>query len=108
MRLLAAETVTRVRGVASSDAYGNETIDWSNPDRLPIAGCSVQPEQGSEETFDRSMVVARWRLWGPSMMDLSARDRVEHEGLVYEVDGEVLRWPGRLAHATCLLKRVEG
>ena len=107
---LMAETVTRLRGVPVLDPYSGEAtdVDWTTPDSLTIPRASVQPEQGSEETFDRDMVTSRWRLWAPGSPDIDALDRIVHAGETYEIDGEVLRWPGRLAHTTCLLKRTEG
>lgn len=109
---LMTETVARLRGVAEVDPYSGEetTTDWSTPDRLDLSGSSVQPEQGSEETFDRDMVTRRWRLWHHDPeADVHARDRIEHRGEVYEIDGEVLRWRHpRLGHLTALLKRPEG
>lgn len=107
---LMTESVTRLRGVPELDPYsGEETgVDWTTPETLTISPASVQPEQGSEETFDRDMVTSRWRLWAPGHPDVTARDRISYAGETYDIDGEVLRWPGRLAHTTCLLKRAEG
>ena len=109
---LMGETVTRLRGIVKVDPYSGEAtdVDWTTPDRLALEGSSVQPEQGSEETFDRDMVTSRWRLWHHNPgADLDARDRIEYDGDVYEVDGEVMRWRHhRLGHLTCLLKRAEG
>lgn len=109
---LMVDTATRLRGVVADDPYSGESteISWDDPSRLVLAGSSVQPEQGSEETFNRDMVTSRWRLWhyNPDA-DVLARDRVEYDGDVYEIDGEVQRWRHRrLGHMTCLLKRVEG
>lgn len=108
---LLTDSVTRLRGVTSVDPYSGEgtDVDWASPDALTIPRASVQPEQGSEETFDRDMVTSRWRLWAAGHPDITARDRIVHAGETYEIDGEVQRWPGRrLAHTTCLLKRSEG
>jgi len=106
------EIVTRLRAVAVVDPYSGEATDlsWDEPGRLDLDGCSVQPEQGGEETFDRDMVTRRWRLWHHDPeADIEARDRIEYRGDVYEIDGEVMRWRHpRLGHLTCLLKKVDG
>lgn len=106
----ARTTVTRVRGTVVSDRYNKETIDWANPDRAPIEHCLIQP-LNSDETFDAAgaRVVSRWRFLGPEDADLLARDRIELDGVTYDVDGEVLHQPsatGRLNHTTATLKKV--
>lgn len=109
MRIL-KEPVDVLEAATLTDPYSGEANgqDWDNATRTTVQGCSVQPELGSELLVNRDMVVTRWRLRGPSGMAVTARSRVEYRGDVYEVDGDVERWPGRLAHTSLLLKRVEG
>ena len=107
---LMTQTAVRLRGTPVTDPYsGEETgVDWSNPDRLVLPRVSVQPVAGNEVTFDRATVVSRWWLWVPGRPDVTAYDRIEFEGESYDVDGDVLPWPGRLAHTQVMLKRTEG
>ena len=109
-RGLLSQSATRLRGVPVEDPYSGETtrVDWSNPDRLDLPRVSVQPVTGNEITFDRATVISRWWLFVEGHPDITPHDRVEYAGESYEVDGEVLRWPGRLAHTQVMLKRTEG
>ena len=112
MRLpsIANETVEILRGTPVTDPYSGEATgtDWSNPTPTVVAGCSVQPITGAEVTYDRDMIVTRWNLWMPSGAGLTASDRVRHTGSVYEVDGSVMNWPGRIPHIQAVLRKVDG
>lgn len=107
---LQTETVTVVTAARVTDPYsGTDTaLDWTATTRTEVPGCSVQPEPGSETINGRDSVVTRWRLRGPATMPVTSLDRVERGGTLYEVAGDVERWPGRLAHTALLLQRVEG
>lgn len=107
---IANETVTRLRGVSSTDAYNDSETDWSDPASLSISGCSVQPVQGDENLLGRESVVSRWTLFAPPDADIRSSDRIRHNGVDYDIDGSVQDWPdiGGLAHRQALLRRVEG
>ncbi|MDP5182175.1 hypothetical protein QOZ88_05960 [Blastococcus sp. BMG 814] len=109
------QQVTRLRGVSVTDRYENTTLDWSNPARLIVNGVSVQPRARTETTTDgRTVLVSGWWLCtAPGVdVDLTAADRVEHDGLVLEVDGDVARWPDPdgdgVHHVEAALRRVTG
>lgn len=105
------DTVTVLRAQLVDDGYGNESPDWDNPTETTVPGCRVQPERGDDYVLDREAVITRWRLFAPAGTDLRATDRVEHQDVVYEVEGSVERWPsptGSLAHVEALLRRAEG
>jgi Phage head-tail joining protein. len=105
------DTVTVVRAELVDDGYGNQVPDWANAARHVVLGCRVQPERGSEYTLDRDAIVTRWRLFAPAAADIRDTDRIEYEGVTYDIDGSVERWPsptGRLAHIEARLVRTEG
>lgn len=105
------DTITVLRAELVTDAYNNEVFDWPNAARTDVSGCRVQPDRGTDNTLDREAITTRWRLFAPAGTDLLATDRVEHQGVVYVVEGSVEDWPsptGRLAHIEALLRRTDG
>ena len=86
---LGSHTVTLLRAAETENEYGNTERDWVNATRTAVSGCSVQPVQGDEATVGRDTIVSRWRLFAPADADIIATDRVEYDGAVYDVDGEV-------------------
>lgn len=114
MSALYGETVTLVRAPFKVDKYGNTTTerDWANATRTPYAGLMVQPDTSSEAAGDRPSVITGWRLITPKGRDFPAlaTDRVEWEGLMLELDGEVGRFRvgGRLHHVEARLRKVSG
>lgn len=107
---LMTQSATRLRAATSTDPYsGDETgLDWNSPNRLVLEKCSIQPVQSGEITFDRDTFTARWWLWTPGHPDIGGRDRIEYAGEVYEIEGDVMQWPGRLPHTQLMLKKVDG
>lgn len=105
------DTVTVLRAGLVDDGYGNQVPDWSDPVRAEVTGCRLQPMPVEDYVLDREAVTTRWRLFAPEGTDLRATDRVEHDGVAYQVEGDPERWPsptGRLAHVEALLRRTEG
>lgn len=105
------DTVTVLRAPVVTVDYNNEELDWPNATETDVGGCGVQPERGTDYTIDREAIVTRWRLFGPDGMDIEDTDRIRHNGVVYDIDGSVERWPsptGALAHIEARLIRVEG
>lgn len=105
------DAITVLRAPLVDDGYGNSQPDWENPTSTVVTGCRLQPERGDDYVLDREAVITRWRLFAPADTDLKATDRVEHQGVIYEVEGSVEHWPsptGRLAHVEALLRRAEG
>lgn len=107
---LMTQSATRLRATPIEDPYSGETTgeDWSTPDRLTVSPASTQPVQSGEVTFGRDTFTARWWLWTPGHPDIKGRDRIEYAGEVYEIEGDVMQWPGRLAHTQLMLKKVDG
>lgn len=105
------DSVTVLRAPLVDADYNNQEYDWPNATETEVAGCRVQPERGSDYTIDRDAVETRWRLFGPDGMDIRDTDRIMHQGVTYDIEGSVERWPsptGALAHIEARLVRVEG
>lgn len=113
MRSFYTDSVTRVRPQTGTDAHNPvASIDWSlTAVESTLTGCRFQPVSTVEDLRLRDGVEVNARLMGPVDMDLTAQDRVEYGGLVYEVVGEPLahRGPyGTTAHVEVLLRRFDG
>ena len=89
------ETVTRLRGTAVTDPYSGEatTVDWSDPDALPIPGCGFNPGSSLEPVQDaRNAVITRPEVYLPADADVLAGDRLVVRSTTYEVDGDPALW----------------
>lgn len=115
------QTVTVVRAVDFIEERGDLFPDWSTAEEHQLDGCRLQPMASDEIHFTgtddaeggvaRTAIITRWRLFTPPSPDLNPHDRVRYDGVVYEIDGQVLDWPsptGMLAHSEVVLKRVDG
>lgn len=100
---------------------GDDLLDWDSATEHFVDDCRLQPMATEEVLFTgsaaseggtaRDAVVTRWKWFGPYDADLDPRDRIRYEGIEYEVDGQVRRWPSpteRLAHAEAVFRRVDG
>lgn len=106
---LARQVVYRLRGTTVTNSYGEESIDWSDPDRLKITGCMFQPLPGDEFNQGRDAITTRWEWFGPANADVTSYDRIEYRGVAYDVDGSVTAPEGLgLDHKHAYCKRVEG
>lgn len=85
-------TITRLRPPARDD-HGDIPTDAL--DELALDGFLVAPAAARDLT-GRDGNVQRLDLYrsGASSVDIAATDRVEVDGLVYEVDGIPEAWPG--------------
>ena len=86
------ETVTRQRATVTTGRYGDETIDWSNPDEVDITNCAVAPRNDSEENDGRTAVIVGFTVYTPPGADVLPSDRLVIRGTVNEVDGEASVW----------------
>ena len=106
----ATQEVTRLRpGVTTS--RGSEIFDWSNPSRLVISGCSVQPGSTSADRDAREEASETWTLYAPPGADVKKGDRVVTSAGTFEVNGIPYNWlsaSGQLDHMVCPLIRWEG
>lgn len=107
---IAVETVTRLRGVTSTDSHNNTNVDWTSPDRELIEGVSVQGKLGSEDLANRNAVTWQFTLFAEPWHDVTAYDRIETaDGRIFEVDGPVVPMTGLgLDHKVARLTLTEG
>ena len=107
---LASDLMTRQRGVVIDDPYGNEIIDWTNPETLDVIG-SVQPVKSAEWLVNRDGLESQWTayVWPPDA-DITRHDRIVYAGRTYEVAGDVHAWTiaGQRDHIELALTVWEG
>lgn len=105
------EEVTRLRAV-EVDKRGTKVLDWTNPDELVIAGCSVQPSTSARDLDGRTLQVTEdWVLYAPLGADIAAGDRISWENSVFEVNGAPMPWKsptGRVSHVYARLVEWRG
>lgn len=114
-RLPHAETVTRLRVVPVTDAWGNETPgDWATADRLTVDNCALVPNTQAEAIDDnRDSITDGWTLYVPGrQVDIGPNDRIEHPRYgTFDVDGQPNQWHSPYSGdeaTTVKLKRTEG
>lgn len=105
---LATQTVTVWRASVVTD-HGNDVRDWGTADSHDLDNCSVQPAPGPEDRINRDAITTIWTVYAPITADVLDTDRVEVNGIRYDIDGSVRRWQtGILDHLEIPLKDVEG
>jgi hypothetical protein len=83
-------TVVRVRPLGYDD--NGDPIE-GEASRLTIDGCAVAPRSSSDITDrGRQGVIVGLSLFAPYGADITHGDRVEVDGVPYEVDGEAGSW----------------
>lgn len=92
------QTAVRVRAGTRSDRGGNTVPDWSPGvvNRLTVTGLNIQPTSQYESVeAERNEVVTGYKVQSAegTAPDITAADRIEYAGLLYEVAGEVGTWP---------------
>ena len=108
-------SVVLVRPALTTDAYGNQKLDYGPAaTRTTVRGWLQQDQHSEPPTEGRTPQTQRW-LWMSNHTDIAARDRIEWAAhpagpAVYEVDGppEPAYTAGALHHAEVTLKLVEG
>ena len=106
----AKQTVVRTRpGVKTS--RGSQILDWSNPDRIVISGCSVQPAATDLSQDGRVLgILDGMTCYMPPGADVVEGDRIEYEGILYTIDGAPRMWHavGNISHKQVRLQRWSG
>lgn len=99
--------VTVTTPARTSDAYGNEILDYEAGSSRELRGY-VQPQTGGEETVDRNAVSRQYLLF--TNEEVAALDRVTWDGRTFEVQGPSRDWdtPSGAHHHETLLTLVEG
>ena len=104
------QSIIRVRPTTTK-SRGSTIYDWSEPDRLEIYGCSVQPSSTSLTQDGRVQGISDGlTVYAPLDADVRAGDRIEFGGNTYTINGDPLIWPGagKLAHIQLNLMRWRG
>jgi hypothetical protein len=109
------QTLVRVRAGVRTDRGGNQVPDWAAATRLTVEQVNIQPSIQQESTDEtRSAKVTGWHVQSTegTAPDIRADDRIEWDGIVCEVDGEVARWPDLFTdavhHIEFEMKRATG
>lgn len=90
--------------------------DWANANRVVVRNCLVQPflltdKLKIEENEEREFSEDTWRVWAPAGTVIDHHNRVEFQGVVYEVRGLPGEWrdfTGRVAHLNFMIRRRVG
>lgn len=106
------DTITRIRP-GTTVSRGSTIYSWSAEDvsTKKIYGCSMQPATTSLTTDGRVLgITDTYTLIAPPDADIEAGDRIEYNGNVYEIDGDVRRHPAplMLEHIEITLRRYHG
>lgn len=90
------DEIVRLRP-GTKEERGSTIFDWSNPDRLLIEGCSVQPTATTLSQDGRVLGTSEsMTAYLPEDSDVIAGDRIEYDGKVYTIIGEPKIWKGPL------------
>ena len=86
------EDVIRIRP-GTKEERGSIVPDWSNPDRLLIEGCSVQPSATTLSQDGRVLGISEnMTAYLPEDADVEAGDHIEYDGKEYTIVGEPKNW----------------
>lgn len=101
--MLGTDTITVIEPTWTEDR-GTPVPDYDDPaSTVQVKGCSVQPGASDEGTAGRQNVTVRHTVYAPPGIAVTAHSAVLWKGVRYAVDGEPLRWSGRLAHTVIYL-----
>lgn len=104
------DTITRIRP-GQKESRGSIIPDWTQATTKEIGGCSMQPASTSLSQDGRVLgLLDEYTLFLPADADIQAGDRVQFNGRVYEIDGEVRIQPAalRLDHIELRLRSHKG
>ena len=96
----------------ATDSHGNEVEGWADPVEAFVFG--VAPRASDEPILtDRDAAVATHEVYAPYGFSLGYRDRVRHDGVLYEVEGPRRDWEngpysGRRVGSVFGLRHVSG
>ena len=116
---LLPHTITIVTPVEVTDGYGNTVLSYNLDDGATTrqASAYVRPLGGTqgasapEVTDGRDAVSSAWQVHTNDSA-VTALERIEHEGVAYEIDGKPNIWDtdprGRPGHTKLQMRRVDG
>lgn len=108
--------ILRPREVTSRYTPGSVTLDYDDPEVIPVEErVSLQPVSSREQGENRFSVVSGWWLSTRIGVDIDLRDtdRIRYGSMVLSVLGDVLRYPhpiraNAVHHVEATLERVSG
>ena len=105
------DTVTVLRPAAKTER-GSTVPDWANATSATLTGVQVTAASTSEDRDGRVDNAAdKFTLRAPYEADIQSGDRVEWNGVTYEVDGDVFHTKsptGRVSSTRCALVAWKG
>lgn len=104
------DTVLRIRPT-TKESRGSTIFDWENATTEFISGCSMQPASTSLSEDGRVLgITDTYTLFAPPDADIKAGDRIQFNGEVYTIQGDVRTQPAavRLEHIEITLRRYSG
>lgn len=105
------DVVTVVRPVEKT-VRGSTVPDWENATEHQVSRCQVVAASTQQDRDGRVVNVSDSRTFRACYdADVEPGDRIVHEGVTYEVDGEVFHSKsptGRVSTTRCSLRRWEG
>jgi hypothetical protein len=106
---LLVHDVTIVTPGTTTNGYGDTVKDWDAATETTAKGW-VSQRSASEDLDHRNAEVSTWVLFVDPDVAVTADDRVEWEGLTFEVDGPVLpaHTPRGRHHLEVPLRLVDG
>ncbi|WP_394254710.1 hypothetical protein [Pseudoclavibacter helvolus] len=110
-----APGVVRLRATAKLDPYSKQQVgeDWKDPDRKTIPGASVLTVNSTDPADPlRKRIITTKTLSMPPTSDIVETDRIEYDGTVYTIDGEITRdqnpFTGDFLTASAILRGSRG
>jgi hypothetical protein len=107
---LLTQDVTILTAQTVENRYGRTEKDWSLTPTSSVVKGWVSQTSRSEVTGEREAQVASWVLYLHPDATITGLDRVEWEGITFEVDGppNPARTPGVLHHYEVPLRVIDG
>ena len=107
----ARDSVT-IKRAPYKDSRGTKVRDWDGTvTSTTVAGCEFQPVTSDTAWTDTAQAVTvDARLWLPAGTDIEPDDRIEHDGVLYAIQGAPKAWKsptGRIDHIEADLRRWE-
>lgn len=104
--------IVTIHRPARKESRGSVVLDWSQESTHLVMGCSVQPGSTAHTMDDRTLAIQDGAtLYAPNGADVAEGDRVEFDGIIYEVDGAPRHHrsaTGRVSHVEVPLKNWRG
>lgn len=111
MRLSFADKTVTILRPATTLEWGQEVVDWDNPEEIEVPGCTDYALSGVEQVQGVDVVAGCRMLFMPEGTDVRGTDRIRRFGQIWEIIGDpaLQESPtGRISNVEVLLKRWDG